>query len=289
MSKKWEMPAPDEILNAIDEWRSLNLISASKEEVSKRFSGIFSDMLKVFVGESSTGGYSTFYRIRKFEYLIDNVDELWAPKPEPVLTKLKKIKRGRCNFENEPVLYVSTDGANCFEELNVQLGQHAYLIRYKKQLGELRLRSAYGTDWESIGLGEQIFETKTDNLSYKILCEFLRSEFMKPTCRKCDGSDFVYDVTASIIAYLKSHLNVDGFIYPSAVNVFSNNVALFPEYEKQKLELQDVRIVKLGSNDADGVSYETLFNGIIDGGKVSWKPCSGSGGFRRMTARYMGK
>lgn len=281
MSKKRKMPAPDEVLKAINEWRSLNLISASKEEVSKKFHGVFSNMLKVFVGESSTGGYSKFYRIREFEYLIDNVDELWAPPVE-------KTKKGRCNFSCEPVLYVSTDGANCFEELNISPGEHVYLIRYGKKLGELWLRSAYGTSRESAGSEEQVFETKTDNLSYKILREFLRSEFMKPTCQKCDGSDFVYNVTASIIAYLKSRLDVDGFIYPSAVNVFSKNVSLFPEREKQKLELIDVRIVKLVSNDTYGISYETLFKGIVDGDKVSWVSSSGSCSFRRMTAKDMG-
>lgn len=286
MSEKWKMPTPTETLKAIDEWRCLDLNFAAKEQVQSDFDRLFSSMLKVFVGESTTGGYSTFYRIRRFDYLIRHVDEFWAPTPDPVLIKLRKIKRGRCNFENEPVLYLSTDGANCFDELSVQSDQQVYLIRYKKKPGELRLRTTYGTDWESTGLGNEVFDTETDGLSYKILREFLRSEFMKPTCRKCDGSNSIYNVTASIAAYLKSQPNVAGFIYPSAVNVFSKNVALFPEYEKQKLELQGIRILKLVSNGADGVAYE-LFNGIIDGEKVSWTSRSGSGSFRRMTAKDM--
>jgi hypothetical protein len=286
MSQKWKMPSPSETLAVIDEWRRLDLNSKSSEQVQREFERVFSKVLGVFQGETTTGGFSRYFRIRvrKFDSLIGRVDELWAPPPN-------KTKRGRCNFEKEPVLYVSTDGANCFEELNVKLGQKVYMIQYerRKGCGGLFLRSVYGADWDSMGVGDQIFETENDCVSYKILREFLRSEFMRPTCRKCDGSDFIHNVTASIAGVLRSRRNVDGFIYPSAVNVFSTNVALFPETAKQKLEIGKGWILKLVQKGASGVKYEVLSKALIDGESVSWVPCSGSGSFSRMTAEYSGK
>jgi len=278
MSEKWKMPSPDEILAVIDEWRRLNLASKNKEQVQAEFERVFSKILGVFQGETTTGGFTTFFRIREFDYLIGHVDELWAPPSN-------KTKKGRCNFEQEPVLYVSADGANCFEELNIQLEQQVYFIRYNKKVGSLLLRSVYGTDWDAIGLGKDVFCTDNDVISYKILREFLRSEFMKPTCRNCDGRDSIYNVTASIAGVLRRKQNVDGFIYRSALNLSSDNVALFPDAARNKLELKDVRILKVVSGSADEVVYETLFNGFPDDkGKVRWSSCSGSGSFRRISS-----
>jgi len=251
----------------------LNINTANKELVLGEFTRIFSKMLGIFRTETTRLSYPAFYRIRYFDYLIGHIDELWAPPPN-------KTKKGRCNFDQEPVLYVSTDPANCFAELNIQLKQQVYMICYKRKIGSLSLRAVFGTDLKAIGLEEQIFTNENDTLSYRILREFLRSEFMKPTCRECSGSNFIYNMTASICSLLRAGPNVDGFVYPSAVNSFNQNVALLPDCAKQKLELQDVRIVKLISNNADEVAYEFLFKGILDDKKqVNWIPFSGKGSF----------
>ena len=278
MSEKWKLPPPDEVLTTIAEWRDLDLVSDEKRVVVENFEQIFARLLPFWRAGYTMLGASTFYRIRRWEYEIHDVDQFWA--------KRFDVNMGRCNFSGEPMLYVSTDKVGCFDELNVELGKQVYFITYTKKKGHtVYVRPPFGGDLHKHKMSEDVFESNESILSYRILREFLLSEFMKPTCPKCDGSDFLYNVTASICAYMKGALQVDGLWYPSTVNIHSENVAFFPESE-QKLDIKSVEVLELvRRSETGGITCHRKFVWDRDGDKVSWLPRGGELCFRRWDGR----
>lgn len=276
MSEKWEMVPPSEALDAIAQWRELDLVSEEKDTVLEKFEQIFGAALPFFRSGYSLPGASVFYRIRRWEYEINHVDQLWA--------KRFDVNMGRCNFEGEPMLYISTDTipTGCFDELNVEPGEQVYLITYVRKQGQpLFVRPPFGEDLHKHEMADGVLKSDEDRLSYRILREFLISEFMKPTCSKCDGSNFLYNVTASICSYMKGAPRVDGFSYPSAVNIHSTNVALFPEAE-QKLEIKSVEVLKLIKRSETGsITCHRKSIAEFDGDKVSWLSQARERWFRR--------
>jgi hypothetical protein len=286
MSEKWTLVSPEEALDAIAQWRDLDLISSDKETVVEHFNRIFGPALPVFKSGSTLPGDSSFYRVRRLEYEIKDVRELWAKK--------SAVPMNRCNFIGDPMLYVSTDPVGCFDELNVGLCEQVYFITYaKKKEVPIYVRSPFGEDLYRHNMAKDVFETDEDTLSYRIFREFLISEFMKPTCSKCNGSNFLYNVTASICDYVKKALqddgsgksNVDGIRYPSAVNIHSGNVAFFAEAE-QKLEIKNVEVLELVSRSKTGdIICHRKSVWERDGDQVSWEPQSGDRPFSRRNGR----
>jgi hypothetical protein len=272
------MVSPKEALDAIDQWRDLDLISADKKTVVEHFKRIFGPALPVFKSGYTLPRDSSFYRVRRLEYEIKDVRELWAKKSD--------VPMSRCNFAGDPALYVSTDPVGCFDELNVGLCEQVYFITYAKKKGvPIYVRLPFGDDLHKHNMAKDVLESNDDTVSYRILREFLVSEFMKPTCPKCDGSNFLYNVTASICAHMKGSIQIDGFSYPSAVNIHSKNVAFFAEAE-QKLEIKNVEVLELvGRSKAGDITCHRKSVWERDGDTVSWKPQSGDPWFRREDGR----
>lgn len=278
MSEKWTMVSPEEALDAIAQWRDLDLISSDKDTVLEHFNRIFGRALPVFKSGSTLPGGSSFYRVRRFEYEIKNVRELWAKKSD--------VPMSRCNFSGEPALYVSTDPVGCFNELNVGLCEQVYFITYAKKKGvPIYVRPPFGEDLHKHNMTKDVLRSDDDAVSYRILREFLVSEFMKPTCPKCDGSNFLYNVTASICDYMKGAWKVDGLWYSSAVNIHSKNVAFFTEAE-QKLEVEKVEVLELVGRSAKGdITCRRKSVWEPYGNKVSWRSQLGKREFCRRDGR----
>ena len=276
MSGKLKMPAPDEVLSAVERWRKTNVNAQDETFVKDAFGDIFSKFIGVFQRGRGSCAFNRFYRIREVEYLIGHKDEFFAPDSEKL-----SVKKNHCNFQHESMLYTSTDAANCFDELNVQPGQQVYLICYERRQ-PLWQRSPFGFDWPSIlGPESAVFETKEDELSYRIMRSFIYSEFMRPTCRKCDGSDFIYNFTASLCTAIP-RTDTDGFLYPSAVNVFSQNMAFFPEAQV-KLDIKSAEVLELVKRDASGdiTCCRKFAAETNEEDNVSWLPRTGERWFRR--------
>ncbi|MBN2702584.1 MAG: RES domain-containing protein [Pontiellaceae bacterium] len=291
MSENPMMPSPPEVLSAIEDWRSLDLRKECRDVIQREFNRIFCHIIQWASSKEIKGG-AKYYRVREHHKTWENTSELWEP-PKDIAPK------GRCNFSGKPMLYVSPYGRTCFEELNVERGKQVYIIKYQKKLEiPVNLRRLYASEAEPKDLSGKPVHTGDDLIAFQVLREFIRSEFMKPVCKKCEGMDYVYNFTESICNFMAmEQKDLDGFVYPSVAKQGGENVTFFPERAREKLDPVDVRIVKLISEDewysdprVDEADWKPIlrgkthflrgcFKGSIAGDQISWVPCSDLGAF----------
>jgi hypothetical protein len=296
------LPGPHEVLDAIDQWRELDLRGSSAETVSAEFQKLFSMMINS-VHSTTLSAPHSFYRIRRSRRLLSSVDDFGAPPVE-------SAKKSRCGFDGLPMLYLSEDGMTPFEELGVPLHEQVYMVKYgikPEEKLDLRYPFARLSDDISSGPSEKWI------LAERIMREFVRSEFIKPVG---DGTEFLYNATASICWFLRTRAsgNADGILYPSITLAgHYDNVALYPN-SQSKVEIVDVRIVELVKEDEwissgrdlashfhpsfgrvrqrssrgrillsklnDNPLYvNCCFRGHISGQNVGWEPCTELGSF----------
>ena len=279
------LPRPNEVLDAIDKWRELDLRGSAAEMISAEFNKLFSQMINT-ASSATLLAPKTFYRIRRSKRMLGSIDEFWAPSKDDA-------KKGRCGFDGQPMLYLSEDGMTPFEELGVGLYEQVYAVKYNiKPEEELDLRYPFvpwSDSWPKM-LPEECL------IAERIMREFVRSEFMKPVGQ---GTEFLYNLTASICWFMHTHMHgrADGISYPSIVHgSHRNNVALYPGAQK-KIEIADVRIVEvvnvgewygggrvLTSHFHPVLNEKTryvnsCFKGCIKDRLVSWEPCAELGDF----------
>ena len=293
MTKSQVVPNPTDVLSAIEEWRNLDLRKENKDIIQKEFERVFFDVIQ-WAPLQNIKGHQAYYRIRKHDKTWENENELWAPSESIA-------RKNRCNFDGEPMLYVSPKASTCFEELGIEAGRQVYIIKYRKRPDiPLKLRRLFSKEADPKDLSGVSVHCGDELIAAQILREFIRSEFMKPFCknRKCKGTDFIYDFTASICSFMTMQQNdLDGFIYPSVVQQKNENVAFFSEGIREKLEIDGVRIVKLIPEDewyADprvdakiwrpilrGKTHflRSCFKAETSGEQISWFPCSDLGAF----------
>jgi hypothetical protein len=91
-------------------------------------------------------------------------------------------------------LYLSEDLETPFEELNIQRNEQVYAINYKayKQLNLKRIvaNKFIATDSKN----NHIYDPDS-MLSYQILREFVRSEFLRPVGK---GTEYLYKISSSM-------------------------------------------------------------------------------------------
>lgn len=296
------LPGPHEVLDAIDQWRGLDLRGSSAETVSSEFHRLFSLMINSRSSITLTAPQS-FYRIRKSSRILSSIDDFLAPPAE-------LARKGRCGFDGLPMLYLSEDGMTPFEELGVPLHEQVYLVKYNIKPGE-ELDLCYPFDTWSDSKTTEWSEKRL--LAERIMLEFMRSEFMRPVGQ---GTEFLYNLTASICWFLRTHMygQADGISYPSIVHgSHHKNAAIYPNSQK-KLKITDVRIVELVNEDewisegrdlaspfhpSFGITRQVVsggrvltthlnektryvnccFKGQIKDQRISWEPCSELGAF----------
>lgn len=279
------LSGPHEVLDAIDQWRELDLRGSSAETISAEFHKLFPGMINTVTSETLFTSRS-FYRIRRSSRVLSSIVDFGAPPVE-------LAEKRRCGFDGLPMLYLSEDGMTPFEEMGVPLHEHVYIAKYNIKPGEeldLRYPFVLRPDSGSTELSEKRL------LAERIMWEFLRSEFMRPVGQ---GTEFLYNLTASICWFMRTHMrgHADGISYPSIVHgSHRNNVALYPDAQV-KLEIEEVRIVEL-VNEHEWISGgRTLFSsfhpildgktryvnccskGGINGEAVDWEPCAELGAF----------
>lgn len=279
------LPGPHEVLDAIDQWRELDLRGSSAETISAEFHKLFPRMINA-VTSTTLSAPRSFYRIRRSSLILSSIDDFWAPSVE-------RAKKGRCGFDGLPMLYLSEDGMAPFEELGIPLHEHVYIAKYNIKPGEaLDLR--YPFVLRSDGGATELSEERL--LAERIMREFVRSEFLRPVGQ---GTEFLYNLTASICWFIRTHMHghADGISYPSIVHgSHRNNVALYPNAQT-KVEIEDLRIVELvnehewhdekrvlTSHFHPGFDGNTRFvncysKGVINGEVVAWEPCVELGAF----------
>lgn len=285
MKEKWKLSDPNHILDCIEQWRNLDLRKNSDDEVDAALRS-FIESLRKFSLSSTEKYFHKLWRIRKLEYLIKDISECWEP-PKNV------TPMGRCNAKGHPVLYVSEKLKTPFEELSIKPQEQVYLIKYKcKQENFLTLREIVPKDRIPTDINEEPIYDENSSISYQILREFMRSEFLKPAGK---DTEYLYRISGSMCRVWFDRDDIEGWLYPSVQSPNDLNLAIKPEAARSKLEIEDIRIVKMvekddvidsGRSSDDFIPFFNLlklviqsdFKGEIREGEISWHPSNDLGG-----------
>ncbi|MEC4684226.1 MAG: RES domain-containing protein [Nitrospirota bacterium] len=280
-SKKWTLPSPHTVMECIEKWRKHDLRKMSDSEIDTELSN-FLDSLEVYPVSTTETQPFKFWRIRKFEYLFKDVSECWEPPSS-------KTPLGRCNSKCSPVLYVSDNLETPFEELNIQVGEPVYTIKYRVT-DPLNLKRIVPKELITTDENHKPIYDDQSMLSYQILREFVRSEFLKPVGK---GTEYLHKISSSMCRVWFHSDESDGWLYPS-VQSNKNNIALKPESARKKIEIKDIRIVRLVQKEhvsnhihkfrahpfynLVSMAIETDFKGKVEKDVITWSPSTEIGG-----------
>lgn len=280
----WSLPSPSHVMKCIERWRSLDLREKTDSEVDSELTSLLNSFETYMVSSLQTHFFK-LWRIRKFNYLFKDTSECWEP-------PAKASKMGRCNAEGTSVLYVSEDIKTPFQELNIQPHEQVYVIKYKTKHDQFfNVKQIVSKEFEAINEdGKPLYDTES-MLSYQILREFVRSEFLKPVGK---GTEYLHRISASMCRIWFDEEDSDGWIYPSIQTPKERNIALKSKSAKEKLIIEDVRIARLVPKEEvknhkerfekhpfyNGLSkvIETDFKGEIDGKNINWRTSREVGG-----------
>lgn len=280
---EWKLPPPSHVLKCIEKWRTLDLRKSTDSEIDGELSS-FLDSLREFDVSTIKTNFLTLWRLRKFHRLIKDVSECWEPVPG-------SSKMGRCNANGSPVLYVSEKLKTPFEELFIEPNEQVYVIKYK-QIESFNLKRIVSEEVRVTDLeGNPIYD-EDSMLSYQILREFVRSEFLKPVGK---GTEYLHRISGSMCRVWFDTADSDGWLYPSVQSPEDFNVAIKPKSAHKKLEIEDIRIVKMVNKEGVIKSgkikdsalpwfnmmkmvIESIFRGSVNEGEITWIPSNDLGG-----------
>jgi len=279
----WKLPHPPHVLTCIEKWRTLDLRKRSDSEIDAELSS-FLDSLGEFSVSTVNKNWFKLWRLRKFHDLIKDVSECWEPPSG-------SSKMGRCNAKGSPVLYVSEKLKTPFEELFIQPNEQVYVIKYK-QIERLNLKRIVSKEFNVTDQNGNPIYDKDSMLSYQILREFVRSEFLKPVGI---GTEYLHRISASMCRVWFATEDSDGWFYPSVQSPDDFNIAIKPESAHKKLEIEDVRIVRMVEKEkvinSRRISesflplfnmmkmvVESIFKGSINENQITWLPSNDLGG-----------
>lgn len=268
-------------MKSIEKWRNLDLRKMTDNELDSDFSE-FLDSLKTYPVSTLQKSFLKLWRVRKFNYLFKDISECWEPPPN-------KTPMGRCNADGSPILYVSEQLNTPFEELNIGFREQFYAIKYRS-LKHLYLKNIVPKELEATHKNGQPIYDKESMLSYQILREFVRSEFLKPVGK---GTEYLHRISASMCRVWFHDNDSDGWLYPSVQSPLEKNVAIKPSSAKNKIEIADLRIARLvPKNEVKQhkekfenhpvypwvrIAIETDFRGIITDNIINWVPSNDLG------------
>lgn len=279
----WKLPAPSHVLECIEKWRNLDLRKREDSDIDTELSS-FLDSLETFDVSGIFKKWPKLWRLRKFEYLIKDISDCWEP-------PAANSTMGRCNAKGSPVLYVSVKLKTPFEELLIQPNEQVYLIIYK-QIEHLNLKQIISKELIVADSQGNPFYDANSSLSYQILREFVRSEFLKPVGK---GTEYLHRISGSMCREWFDDNDSDGWLYPSVQSPNDINIAIKPKSAHRKLIIEDVRIVKMvdkqdviesGRIEDSALPWfnmmrlvvESIFKGNINNDQITWIPSNDLGG-----------
>jgi hypothetical protein len=225
----WQMPQPMAVLEAIEEWRSLDLRTATFDSIVVSMEAL-RDKLEFWVVQRNTSSPQKLWRVRKRKEndSFDTVGDLWEP-------CASKAGLNRCNQTGSPVLYCSKDLATALDECDVATGDELLLVTYRAS-SQLRLNRIVGNFDPNPTAGDPII-VDDGLLAYRIMREFLRAEFTKPVGK---GTEAIYNVSAAVCHVWAGSDDADGWIYPSIRSPLrgNDNLAVYPSSARSKLDIE---------------------------------------------------
>ncbi|WP_404787343.1 hypothetical protein [Altericista sp. CCNU0014] len=274
----WKFPKPSRIMEIIEEWRHLDFKQSSHEDVDEKLKELI-DSFKVILVSGYRSTPQKLWRIRPCNNLKTNISEFWEP-PK------RKTPLGRCNIEEEPVLYVSENSVTPFEEIKIKPFDTFYLIQYSAReecyFANIVPESLEPREVDTPG-SPPLYEGD-ELVSYQILRDFIRTEFLKPVG---EGTQFLHRISSSICRTWFGDDKYDGWRYPSVHLLNNKNIAIKPEKAHKKLEITKIEIVvmiphELIPNSCTDESHplvkmyksaynvRCLYEGEISGNTVEW-------------------
>lgn len=143
-------------------------------------------------------GYIYRARVNNVDF-FNNSKDLWAP-------PYKLVSKGRCNAQNQSMLYCSAIPTTTFFELDVQKGDVVTIIEYKftdeisplKLIGWQELNNA-SRCFGSLNAYERIFQNHFANASEDCLLidRFLSERFK--TRKTDENKEYLYNITNAIV------------------------------------------------------------------------------------------
>lgn len=270
-------------MECIEKWRNLDLRKLSNNEIDKELNDFIHKLGRYPVLHLKTTPFK-LWRIRKFNILFKSTDELWEPPND-------KTPLGRCNAPGSPVLYTSEDLETPFEELDVKENEQVYAIKYGVT-EELCLKKIVSKDFVATDDTMNRIYDDESMLSYQILRDFVRSEFLKPVG---NNTEYLHKISSSMCRVWFNDDHSDGWIYPSVQIPGNNNIALKKISARKKLKIIDIRIVRIVQKhnvknhidkfkshpyyDIISMAIETDFIGSIVDENINWYPSNDVGGY----------
>ncbi len=283
-----KLPHPTHVLECIDKWRMLDLRKLNDDDFDKELTKFLKKLGAYFT--SNIDGYNKvkFWRIRKFATILKDESEFWDPPQKDASGN--KCKMGRCNAEGNPVLYVSEKLKTPFEEMVIKPNDLVYLIKYQ-QIKALKLMRVIPEQFIPKSLNKVLYNTE-DILSYQIIRDFIRSEFLKPVG---EGTEYLHRISGSICRIWFNDDNSDGWFYPSVPSPSDYNIALKSESAHEKLKIMEIRIVKMVDKEEliklkniEDTSLpifnmmrlviQSIYKGLIGENGITWVPSNEIGG-----------
>lgn len=219
--------------------------------------------------------FSNLYRGRPFgknsleevKKELYHVDKMWSPPPSC------KVAKGRCNRENESVLYLSSYISSIPKELGAEENDLIAVAKYKmkdviKNISLLGFDEIYKNAESDF---KKIIENHYKDIPFKAI--LLDNKYSMDFIKKRD-SNLKYDIYDKTIALTElSFLKSTCLIYPSvAVGYKSFNLVLKPEEVKSILKPVGINICLIvGENFDDRANLKSLsYAEIDDFGCVKW-------------------
>lgn len=282
MVTEWTLPDPMHVLDCIEKWRGLDLKKMNDSEIDSELESLL-ESLHTYPTAGVKKTFPKLWRIRKCKNpnsLYLDVQDFWEPLPE-------YAPMSRCNSKGDPVLYVSEKVTTPFEELTVGIGDYYYLIKYgrKADSGSISLSRIVSDQLcpKIILNGNIPLYTGSHLISYRIIREFIRSEFLKPVSQE---TNYLYRISGALCRVWFND-DKDGWYYPSVHLKREHNIALKKEAAHEKLEIEEIKLVKripfdtvmqsglvsdssLGMYQKISLILMSEYKGCVQGSSVHW-------------------
>ncbi|MBX3405130.1 MAG: RES family NAD+ phosphorylase [Phycisphaeraceae bacterium] len=263
------LPSVRTVLDCIERWRSVDLLTLTDEEVEHELSGLITTLADREVVRLRTGGPRTFYRVRNVEQDQQGnrgVGWPWTKLQDLLWPPTCVDKRGRCNRPGESVLYVCPASGTALAEM-LDVGANNDFVAIKYLCTEpLSLAKVVGP-YDPNAMCEQEVLNPDGLAAYQIVREFIRTEFTRHVDRG-DSLSFLYKASSAIARCWFSPGKQDGWIYPSVQCSEEDCIAV--TVEKARSSFQVVSAVRWASPSNSGIMFP-LERAVIMGEELSWR------------------
>lgn len=264
----WQMPSPRTVLEAIETWRLLDMLTATDDAVRDQLR-LFLNKIEYFApARLRIQGMRTVYRAR---FVTKRQEPQaawpWNKRADLLYPPRGVAQRQRCNTPGESVLYCAKDIITCLREQRPSCGDQVVIASYQVRdaslsvvVPQLKLDSLEG---------KPLFD-KDGAVSFLILREFIRSEFTKPVGV---GTEFLYKLSNAMCEVLFDDEDNDGWIYPSVESSSHECIAFKPTFvDSDNLALKSADRFDVLAEQHRAFVVQRTHTAQINEHGITWQP-----------------